>query len=69
MMIRHDETTNSDCVWDPQMTLLRPLLGNVKDYYRRYRECCRHYGYKVRVNGGWKFFEFEDDYLNWRRQR
>lgn len=34
-----------------------------------YQACDKHYGYKARIEGGWKFFEFENDYCTWKNQK
>lgn len=58
-----------DVIWDSQMTLYRDSFATQAAYLREFRECNRHYGFKARVEGGWRFFEFEDDYLTWKRQK
>jgi hypothetical protein len=34
-----------------------------------FQACNKHYGYKARVDGGWKFFEFENDFVTWKNQK
>jgi len=50
-------------------TLLRENFKNYQEYLKVYREFCQYYGYKVRVYGGWKFFNFEQDYRIWKNQK
>lgn len=40
-----------------------------QDYLKAYHDLVKHYGFKTRVEGGWKFFEFESDYNTWCNQR
>jgi hypothetical protein len=51
------------------MSLHRDDYATEAEYRSAYRACCRHYGYKARVEGGWKFFEFEDDFETWKNQK
>jgi hypothetical protein len=39
------------------------------EYKKAYQDCCKHYGFKVRVDGGWRFFEFQIDYETWKNQK
>ena len=39
------------------------------EFRQLYQACNKHYGFKVRVEGGWKFFEFENDFLTWKNQK
>ena len=51
------------------MSLFRDQFATEKEYRQAYREACQHYGFKVRVEGGWKFFEYETDYRTWKNQK
>lgn len=63
------EMAELEHVWDSQMTLYRDDFATEAEYYREFRAAKQHYGFKARVEGGWQFFEFEDDYLTWKRQK
>ena len=40
-----------------------------RDYSSRGEVCTRCPGWKVlRVSGGWYVFEFEEDYIEWRKE-
>jgi hypothetical protein len=39
------------------------------EYSAAFQDCNQHYGYKVRLDGGWRFFEFSQDYENWKKQK
>jgi len=51
------------------MYLNRDDYKTAVEYRSAYRACCRHYGYKAKVEGGWKFFEFISDWLTWQNQK
>ena len=55
--------------WDATMTLFRSDFRTAAEYRRAYRECVNHYGFKVRIEGGWQFFEFASDYATWKAQK
>jgi len=59
----------ADKVWDSRSTLYRDGFKSKEEYLIAYRQHCQHYGYRARVVGGWKFFEFENDYKTWKKQR
>ena len=42
---------------------------SANEYRNLYKAACQHYGYKARVVGGWKFWEYENDYLTWKNQK
>ena len=54
--------------YPPKMTVTRDEYSR-KRYYDTYRDFCKHYGYKARVEGGWIFFENLDDFLTWKNQK
>lgn len=54
-----DDTTN----------LYRDLFASYREYLAAYRSACKHYGYKARVFGGWKFFAYSNDYDTWMNQK
>ncbi len=56
-------------IWNNTMSLFRDQFATEKEYRQAYREACQHYGFKVRVEGGWKFFEYETDYRTWKNQK
>jgi hypothetical protein len=53
----------------PTMYLYRDDYPTRKEYIAVYQDCCKHYGYKARIFGGWIFFETADLYQTWRRQK
>jgi len=59
----------NDTLYPPSMTLYRDSFRTRQAYLEAYRDCVRHYGFKVRVVGGWRFFEFVTDYETWKNQR
>ncbi len=50
-------------------TLYRDDFTSYRDYLAAYRSACKHYGYKARVYGGWKFFAYSNDYDTWMNQK
>ena len=62
--------TPQDPMYYPsQMFLFRDSFRTRAEYLAAYQDCCKHYGFKARVNGGWKFFEFYTDFLTWKAQK
>ena len=55
--------------YPPVLTLFRSYYASRRKYLKVYRDLCAHYGYKTRVIGGWRFFEYENDLITWRYQR
>ena len=56
--------------YPPICTIIRNKPNQTRtQWLALYRDCCRHYSYKVRVYYGWMFFEFEDDYRTWKQQK
>lgn len=55
--------------WDRTASVYRDDYRTEAEYRKAYQECNRHYGFKVRVDGGWKFFQYEDDYRTWKNQK
>jgi len=55
--------------YPPTATLIRAEFENSREYRRYYQDYCKHYGFKARVEGGWRFFEFETDYRTWKNQK
>lgn len=51
------------------ITLFRADCRSRSAYRKAYREYCQHYGFKVRVCGGWLFFEYATDYQVWKSQK
>lgn len=58
-----------DRIWDSQMSLYRDSFRTRAEYLEAKRECDQHYGYKMRVVGGWRYFEFATDYETAKRQK
>lgn len=56
-------------IYAPIISLYRDCYAKQADYLKDYWDYNNHYGYKVRVVGGWKFFEFEQDYKTWKNQK
>lgn len=40
-----------------------------REYLKMYKYMCQRYSFKARVDGGWMFFKYANDYDTWRRQR
>ena len=61
----------TDTYYPPVMKLYRSDYPTKKDYIEVYRDCVQHYGKenRVRVFGGWFFFENADDMRYWRNQK
>lgn len=38
-------------------------------YLNAYRAACKEYEFKVRVEGGWKFFRYANDFQTWKNQK
>ena len=55
-----------ETIWNNTMSLQRDSYKSEKEYRDAYRAACKHYGWKVRVVGGWKFFQFATDYNIWK---
>jgi hypothetical protein len=56
-------------IWTSTASLHREDFRAEKEYRDAIKEYSQHYGYKVRVEGGYKFFEFENDYRTWKNQK
>ena len=56
-------------IYPSTMTLHRSDYPTKAEYITAYRDCNQHYGYKVRVFGGWKFFETATDMQTWKAQQ
>ena len=56
-------------IYDNVCTVLRHNYETKKEYLSAYRVAEKHYGFKVRVDGGWKFFQFETDLKTWKGQK
>lgn len=55
--------------WPNTTSVFRDDYRTEAEYRKAYREADQHYGFKVRVEGGWKFFTFADDYDTWKHQK
>lgn len=55
--------------YPPTMSVFAEDYKTARAYLTTLKDCRKHYGYSARVEGGWKFFEFEDDYTTWKKQR
>lgn len=55
--------------YDNVCSIHRDEYKTRKDYINDYREHCKKYPFKVRVEGGWMFFAYADDYETWNRQK
>ena len=40
-----------------------------QEYLRDYHDLRKSHDYRVRVEGGWRFFKFEQDYKTWKNQK
>lgn len=61
---------NTDPKYYPQiMSIFKDDYPNYHAYYSALREARQHYGYSAKVEGGYKFFEFETDYTTWKNQK
>ena len=58
----------TDKIYDTTCTLVREQYSTEREYRMALSECNDYYCYRVRVSGGWKFFQFEDDYRTWKEQ-
>ena len=56
-------------IYPQTMSLFRDDFKNQSAYREALKDCKRHYSYKVRVGGGWKFFEFLNDLETWKKQK
>jgi len=56
-------------IWSNQMSVLRSDYRTEKEYKQAYKDACQHYDFKVRVDGGWKFFAYADDLRTWKNQK
>jgi hypothetical protein len=56
-------------VWSSTASLFREDFGTEKEYRAAVKEYSQHYGFKSKVEGGYKFFEFESDYRTWKNQK
>lgn len=59
----------TDTVWSNTCTIRRENYPSLKDYQQALKDCQQHYGYEIKVEGGWKFFEFETDYKTFKQQK
>jgi hypothetical protein len=57
--------------YPPSITLLREDFPNKAAYIAEYRDYVQHYGKanKVRIFGGWKFFDNAEDMRVWKAQK
>ena len=56
-------------IYPQVLDLFREDFADKEEYETNFFIYSRHYDYKVQVEGGWKFFEFEDDYRTWKNQK
>ena len=49
--------------------LSRASYASRRVYLAAYRDFCRHYDFKARVEGGWVFFTYRTDLDVWRSQK
>lgn len=68
-IIKDREDKMSDRYYPQIMTLRSENFASQTEYRKAYRDCCQHYDFKNRVDGGWIFFEFVTDQDTWKRQR
>ena len=62
--------TNMDAKTYPlRITLLRSDYTCKRAYIKDYRDLCQSYGYKVRIFGGWMFFESRAAMETWKAQK
>jgi hypothetical protein len=50
-------------------TLLKESFDTESEYSSTYRDFCSHYDFKARVDGGWVFFTYFDDFRTWTNQQ
>jgi hypothetical protein len=55
--------------WANTMSVYRDDYPTRAAYLRAYVDANQHYDFKTRVEGGWLFFEYANDYDLWARQR
>lgn len=59
-----------DTYYYPQtMSIYRTNYKTDAEYRKAYQDCCKHYGYKIAVDGSWRFFEFGHDLNTWKNQK
>ncbi len=51
------------------VSIFRDDYEKRNEYIKDYRQLCTQYDFKVRVDGGWMFFEFVTDLLTWKNQK
>ena len=56
-------------VYDSTCSILRHNYETEQEYQEERRDAEKHYGFKARVTGGWKFFAYETDYKTWKNQK
>jgi len=59
----------ADYEFSNTMNLYRDDYEPERAYYRAFKALDKHYGYKVGIEGGWKFFAYASDYDTFLAQR
>jgi len=60
---------HKDIIYLPKCSLNHDEFKTYYQYQKMFREYSAHYQYKVKVEGGWMFFEFLTDYETWLKQK
>lgn len=56
-------------MWPSTLSIYKDNYSSKKEYQQALAEARAHYGYEVRVSGGYMFFEYVTDYETWKRQK
>lgn len=54
---------------DNKTTIYRGDYPTRYQYLKEYRSLCKAYDFKIRVEGGWIFFRYLNDYLTAKNQK
>lgn len=57
-----------DPTYPPIKTIRPTWFKSEDDYKKAYSECNERYPFKARIDGGWTFYAFENDYLSRKNQ-
>ncbi len=61
--------TSDLVIWPNVISVIRDDYKTERAYKQAYHDANRHYAFKVRVDGGWKFFTHSTDYQTWKNQK
>jgi len=65
----NEMNTNDRNEWSNTASLYRNDYRTEAEYKQAYQAYSKHYSFKARVEGGWKFFTYSNDYETWKNQR